>query len=76
MRIGIEELSKELKEKLEWDENLIIKTYKHHIVITDPSTNIIGGADLDGISEIARKYRYTYYVGWDYCKERLEAVIN
>ena len=78
MRTGtIEEISQELKEKqIQWNESLIIKTDKHHIVITELCHSIIAGTDLDDISEIARKHGYSFYVGWDYCNERLEVVIH
>lgn len=69
-------LSRELKEKLGWNKNLIITTDKHHIVITDPSISIIAGGDLNDISEIARKYKHSFYVGWDHYKGNLEVVIH
>jgi len=72
MRIGIEKLSQELKEKQ--NENLIIKFREHDIVITSID-DMIAGADLDDISKIARKYRYAFYVAWNSHKERLEVVI-
>ena len=77
MRTGtIEELSQELKEKLGWNKNLIITNIKNHIVINDPSISIIPGEDLNNIAEIARKYGYSFYVGWDHYKGSLEVVIH
>ena len=77
MRTGtIEELSQELKEKLGWNENLIITTIEKYVVINDPSISIVPGGDLNDIAEIARKYGYSFYVGWDHYKGSLEVVIH